>query len=294
MRLKGIYQQRSNYFKFSLLCLIIFISFVIHNLIISGLFTLFYKDAMFLLQNPDLSNPITVNYLKLVQGITSVGIFIFPLFIYAYLTRFNFNLVLPNRQNTLLAITIMILITPFISLLIKWNMYINFPDWIMRFDINSDDMIIAFLKIKNIYELLFTILILAVIPAIGEELLFRGYIQNQLGNIFKKMWFSILLTSVFFSIIHMDVHGLIPRFFLGVILGYLFYWSQSIWIPIIAHFINNAQAVIIAYITFKSTASEADFFSETDVDYRLAVFSLLSVLLLLYLVSKTNRKIEAN
>ena len=292
MRLKGIYKDKSNYFKFSVLCLLIFISFIVYNLVASGLLSFFHKEAFSLIKHQDLGNPITVNYLKIMQCLASISIFIIPTYLYSYLTKFNFNLLSPNRQDSILAITIMILISPFINLLLEWNMLIPFPEWVMNFDINSDDIIKAFLKMSNLWGLILNIIILAIIPAIGEELLFRGYLQQKIGCLFGKMYISILITSFLFSIIHMDIHGLIPRFFLGIILGLLFFWSKSLWIPIIAHFTNNAQAILVSYQDFNLINTENDVFYGINTDEKTALFSLLSVCLLLYVFYEKNKKIK--
>ena len=98
---------------------------------------------------------------------------------------------------------------------------------------------------NNLWGFALNIIILAIIPAIGEELLFRGYLQEKIGHLFGKMYISILITSFLFSIIHMDIHGLIPRFFLGVILGLLFFWSKSLFLCNVGsiespNFVSNA------------------------------------------------------
>lgn len=227
------------------------------------------------------------------QGLASISIFIVPTFLYSYLTKFNFNLVSPNRQDSILAITIMTLIIPFISLLHEWNMHIPFPKWIMNFDVESEEMIKAFLRMNNLRGLFLNILILAIIPAIGEELLFRGYIQEKIGSVLGKMYISILITSFLFSIIHMDMHGLIPRFFLGIVLGLLFFWSKSLWIPIIAHFTNNAQAILVSYQDLNLIKTENDIFHEINTD-KIALFSLFSVCLLLYIFYEKTKKNRAN
>jgi len=77
---------------------------------------------------------------------------------------------------------------------------------------------------------------------------------------------------------------MIPRFALGVLLGYLFYWSNSLWLPILGHFVNNAQAVIFSFPLFKVDSGSYSLLSETKIDHMTALFSLASVLLLLYIL----------
>ena len=91
------------------------------------------------------------------------------------------------------------------------------------------------------------ILIIAVIPALGEELLFRGVIQQLFLKWNGKVHLSIWLTAFIFSAVHMQFLGFFPRLILGAVLGYMLVWSGSLWLPIIAHFTNNAFAVVVTY-----------------------------------------------
>ncbi|MDC0249633.1 CPBP family intramembrane metalloprotease [Flavobacteriales bacterium] len=239
---------------------------------------------MALIQNQDLSNQESVNHLKLMQLFTGIGLFITPTLFYAYLTNFDFKLLKLSRQNTILVIAIMMLITPFIGLLLEWNMMIPFPEWLLQFDVTSEAIVTAFLQMDTILDLFYTILVIAVVPAIGEELLFRGYLQQKIGNWLSNQKIAILITAFIFSIIHFHFQGIIPRFVLGVLLGYLFYWSNSLWLPILAHFVNNAQAVIFSYPLFKVDIGVYSLLSKTKVDPMMGLFSFVSVMLLLYIL----------
>ena len=138
----------------------------------------------------------------------------------------------------------------------------------------------------TIWDLFYTILVIAVVPAVGEELLFRGYLQKKLSNLLINTDIAILITAFLFSVIHLDFHAIIPRFVLGILLGYLFYWSGSIWLPILAHFVNNAQAVIFSYPTFKVDSGVYSILSDEKTDPILALFSFISVMLLIYVLHK--------
>ena len=110
---------------------------------------------------------------------------------------------------------------------------------------------------------------------------------------------SIIITSILFSLIHFHLNGLIPRFILGCVLGYMFYWTKSLWIPIIAHFTNNALAIIISSPYFKSfdMAQNFNHYSETDLPQTTdsaIIFSLFSVGILLYLLFRNSKQIDGN
>jgi len=284
MGFKGIYENKSSASKVGILFLLIFLSVILHTLVAVALVALFADSGMVLIQNQDLSNQASVNYLKLMQLFSGVGLFITPTLFFAYLTNFDYKLFKLSRQNAILVIAIMMLITPFIGLLLEWNMMISFPEWILQFDVNSEAIVIAFLQMDTIWDLFYTILVIAVVPAIGEELLFRGYLQQKLCNWLSNPHTAILITAFLFSAIHFHFQGMIPRFALGVLLGYLFYWSNSLWLPILAHFVNNAQAVIFSYPLFKVDSGAYSMLSETRVDPMIALFSLASVVLLLYIL----------
>ena len=289
MGLKGIYADKSSASKVGILFLLIFASVILHTLVAVALVALFAENGMALIQNQDLSNQASINYLKLMQLFSGVGLFITPTLFYAYLTNFDFKFAKLRRQNTILVIAIMLLITPFIGLLLEWNMMISFPEWLLQFDINSEAFVAAFLQMGTIWDLLFTLLVLAVVPAIGEELLFRGYLQQKLGNWLRNPHTTILITAFLFSAIHFHFQAIIPRFVLGVLLGYLFYWSNSLWLPILAHFANNAQVVIFSYPLFKIDSGAYSVFPESSVDPMIALFSLASVGLLLYILHQNIR-----
>jgi len=145
------------------------------------------------------------------QFFSAVGLFVTPTFLYAYLTNFDFKFLAISRQNSILVIAIMLLITPFIGFLLEWNMMIPFPDWLLSSDGKSEAIVEAFLKMSTYWDLLFTLLVVAVVPAIGEELLFRGYLQQKFGKWFGNIHTSILITAFLFSAIHFHFQGIIPQ-----------------------------------------------------------------------------------
>jgi membrane protease YdiL (CAAX protease family) len=104
------------------------------------------------------------------------------------------------------------------------------------------------LLMSNFGYYLFNILMIAIIPAVGEELIFRGVFQNLFAEICKNTHASILITAILFSAVHGQIFGFLPRFVLGIFLGYLMVWSKSVWLPVLAHFVNNGLAVTAYYL----------------------------------------------
>jgi hypothetical protein len=94
---------------------------------------------------------------------------------------------------------------------------------------------------------LLNLFICAALPAIGEEFFFRGTLQQLFNQWFKNKHVAIIVTAFLFSAIHLQFYGFIPRFLLGLYLGYLFVWTGSLWAPIFAHFLHNGISVGIQY-----------------------------------------------
>lgn len=293
MRFKALYKNKSSFNKLSLLILLVIFSIFLITLIGIFITNVIFSDLE--IANRDLSNYLYVNYLKAIQLLSGLGLFIIPVLVYSYLTNHNLNFRNQiNRQNLLLVLAIMLLIPPFISLLLEWNMRIPIPDFLVFLNNDSEPIIRAFLSMNSLFDLAYNLFVIAVIPAIGEELLFRGYLQKQLSHIFNNIHLSILLTAFLFSAVHLHFHGLLPRFVLGVLLGYLLYWSKNLWIPIIAHFVNNALAVILSYKSIKIESGSYALFSEEKVSHMSATFSFIAVALLLYLFYKNTKKKTEN
>ena len=103
------------------------------------------------------------------------------------------------------------------------------------------------LSASNIFELLLVILVVAVVPAISEEAMFRGFVQRSF-ELKLKPYLAIFLTALFFSAYHFNPYGFVPLFILGAYFGFTAYMSRSLVIPMILHFLNNFSAVILYHI----------------------------------------------
>ncbi|MFW6019037.1 MAG: type II CAAX prenyl endopeptidase Rce1 family protein [Bacteroidales bacterium] len=223
------------------------------------LFDFSMEEIQMLTQNPEF--PKAIGALKFLQGISQIGTFILPPLIFVALTQqksirsyFMFNKV--NDNNTWFwSVMGVFTIVPFIGILMHWNMSIDLPDylsgienWMKQSEETSAELMQSFLDVNSGKGLLINLLIIAVLPALGEELLFRGGIQQILRELLKNKHLAIIVTAIFFSAFHMQFYGFLPRFVLGVLLGYAFYLSGNIWIPILMHFVNNAFSVTVAYL----------------------------------------------
>lgn len=189
---------------------------------------------------------------------------------------------------------ITIVVMPFNALLIEWNLQMDLPDFLAFFENwakQSEDELKLLTEIMtdfaNPIELLIGILAIAVIPAIGEELLFRGMIQRKLSFMINPH-IAIWLVAILFSAIHLQFYGFLPRMLLGILFGYLYWWSGNIWIPIFAHFVNNAFTVLIVY--FSNISSISGEIEEQSVPLTFSLFSLGLTLILLYIFYRGQQK----
>jgi len=213
------------------------------------------------LANPGLAPKDTndFSFMKVVQGFSSVGLFIIPPFLLAIFSRGNVGAQLrinksPGFLLVILSMILMIAQIPLINASAEWNNQLVFPDFLkevgnwMRIKEDEAKVITeGFLDMPDIRSLIIALVLIAVIPAIGEELLFRSSIQPLLIKWTGRPHLAIWLTAFIFSFIHFQFFGFIPRFFIGAFLGYLMHWSGNAWTSIAAHFANNATQVIGYY-----------------------------------------------
>ncbi|MGD9976908.1 MAG: lysostaphin resistance A-like protein [Bacteroidales bacterium] len=193
-------------------------------------------------------NATSVGALKILQVSQTVGMFIFPGFFLAYLyskqpkSYLGFNSV--DSKNILLVVVTMLISLPGINLLASLNEQIPLSDWMIRMETSAEMLTKAFMGTDGFAAFFLNLIMVAVLPAIGEELVFRGIIQKHLSNLTRSSFVGIMLTALLFSAFHLQFKGFVPRFALGVMFGYMYVWSGSIWLPMVAHFTNNCIATV--------------------------------------------------
>jgi len=194
------------------------------------------------------------------QGVvTFIGLILIPII---HLTRLEHKSLAPffPRQQRLVFILMLVagigLTFPIsISPLAEWNMNMKFPEFMSGFEqwAKTEEerlakLTAAITDFQSPWELMLGILVVALLPAIGEELVFRGMIQQELWRGTRNIHVAIWVSATVFSAIHMQFYGFIPRLCLGALFGYLYYWSGNLLIPMFSHFFNNAFAVVMVYL----------------------------------------------
>ena len=208
------------------------------------------------------SKPMDIGMLKLSQLLLTVGVIALPPFFLAYfisdkpLKFLQLDTKNVNWIDILLVVLFMIMIIPFINLLGDWNHHLVLPkdfhgieSWMKSSEDEAAQLTDKFLKVNTVQGFLFNIFLIAVLPAIGEELYFRGALQGVIQQ-WRGVRTSIWIVAIVFSTIHMQFYGFVPRMLMGAFFGYLLFWSGNMWLPIAAHFTNNVIAVIFYYLQF--------------------------------------------
>jgi len=235
------------------------------SLAAAGIWTAMTGQSVFSMQK-DMLNPKYADAMRVMQLVSTLGIFFLPAWATAkYISKkpfrfLGFNSYFGLRQVGL-AILIMLASLPLVGALSELNKLIPLsPGLIAKFKAMEDsyeEQVKILSRITGVTEYILSLIIMAIVPAIFEETLFRGGIQNLLQRITKSPWLAIGITSIIFSAIHLSFYGFLPRLGLGIILGLLFYYSESLWLPIIAHCFNNALVVTqIYYLTSKGKPIE--------------------------------------
>ena len=112
--------------------------------------------------------------------------------------------------------------------------------------------VLGMAQMKSFGDYIYSLIILAFLPALFEEMFFRGALQQTFVRLFRNAFVGILVTSIFFSAAHFSFYGFLTRLFLGLLLGYIFYYGKNIWLNITAHFLNNAVVVTGLYMLSRS------------------------------------------
>lgn len=131
--------------------------------------------------------------------------------------------------------------------LADWPMVLKFIEPFKAMNARIDEQFSMLLDIKTPKSLVAILIVVALLPAIAEEFFFRGFLQPLVKNVLENKHLAIWITALTFSAIHMQWDAFVPRVLLGAFLGYLLEWGSHLWLPIVAHFLNNAITIVLVY-----------------------------------------------
>lgn len=261
MQLRASLSDRTPYRKFLIVVGLTLIGAVLFTAIGTLLSNLLFGinmtgDASILEQE---GNTSLANAFRLFQALAAIGTFILPAWAASYLFSMDSSAYLgitqkPTGVQIAAVFALLIVAIPFINWMMQVNGTMNLPaglkdlqDWMAMTEAQASKITKLLLGSTGVSDLLINLIVIAIIPAIGEELLFRGVIQKLFTELANSKVFAVIFTAILFSALHMQFFGFFPRFALGVMLGFLYVWSGSLWVSIAAHFINNAMAVILTW-----------------------------------------------
>lgn len=242
---------------------------------------------------------VSTGFLYYMQGLQSIGLFIVPaILVYILILRDEAETVFTGKRYiftaALLVIVTLIFSAPLLQKLIEWNESLQLPASLHEFETTLKTLEEERVKIveqllsgKGATFFLINILVVSILPALGEELFFRGILQTLLTNWFRNLHVGILATAVVFSAAHLQFYGFLPRLILGMYFGYLFFWSKNIWIPILAHFFNNSIAVFLSFIVDGTDTRFTRYLSQMNNTSALAL--CISIVLTVFLILLTRR-----
>ncbi|MFL5739250.1 MAG: type II CAAX prenyl endopeptidase Rce1 family protein [Flavisolibacter sp.] len=209
------------------------------------------------ISSDSLNDPKNADILRIIQALSViVGMFAPAVITASILNRKPFALLgfqKTVRMKQVLLVLAIVILSLFIATAFS---YINklipvspwWKDWSDRLEKQYADQVTVMLNLKSFGGYISSLLIMAFLPALCEETLFRGGLQNFLTRATRLPWLSILIVSIIFSLVHFSFYGFLPRLFLGVILGTIYYFTNNIWLSLCAHFLNNALAVTQVYM----------------------------------------------
>ncbi len=257
------------------------------------------KTLFQLLEGIDRNDGLYTYFMKYLQFISHLGMFIIPSLIAAWafglnIKKYLFLQYIPSARILFLSIILLFLSLPFINFLIEQNLQMHFPErlkgienWMRNTEKAAEELTHTFLTVETISGLLFNLFLIAIIPAIGEEFMFRGVLmrifQRWTGDSHAAVW----ITAIIFSAIHFQFFGFFPRLVLGIFFGYLVIYTKSLWPAMVAHFVNNAVAVLAFYF-YKNKISETaiENIGKGSGGFWVALVSLVAVVVVLYIIRR--------
>ncbi|HAP00534.1 MAG TPA: hypothetical protein DCQ93_01290 [Bacteroidetes bacterium] len=236
-----------------------------------------------------------INALKFIQLLTSVGTFLVPSILFGLAKNPGHDFLKLRSKTPLLffffSAAIIFLSAPIINEVYEWNKNFDFNSFgsfgIEMKNAEKQNQLLTniFLFMPSFQDFMINILIVAVVPAVAEELFFRGVLQQLIKEASKSSHLAVWMTAVLFSAFHFDITGFIPRVLLGALLGYVFLWSGNLLVSMTGHFINNAAQVVLVYL-FQTGNISYDASGDEPTPFYITVIFTLAMIATIYFFYK--------
>jgi membrane protease YdiL (CAAX protease family) len=265
--MKGSLENSTGFVQALMLLALIFAGYIAASVIsvVCAMVQLFpeTKDVLKILEAINTSPAI----IRQIQFTSAVFTFLFPAFFAAYLFSGNYreylHLETPFSGSTAFwTAASMLVVLPALNFVTYLNMQMSLPpalshleELMKALEEQAERVIKIMIDTDRPGIYIVNVLIIAVLAALSEEILFRGVLQNVFGKFLQNRHVVIWAVAIIFSTIHFQFYGFLPRMLLGVYFGYLLLYTGSIWVPILAHFMNNFTAVTITWIYRRDEAT---------------------------------------
>ncbi|MDR3261544.1 MAG: CPBP family intramembrane metalloprotease [Tannerella sp.] len=284
--MKGLFANRSLFFQLGVMLAGLLIGALSGSLILSVIYRIAGVSFSDVLHEP-------VWTIQVTQLLSSVFTFLLPAWFTAWFCserpkEFLYLRGFPGIRLLFLLTLATLLISPTISLTGYFNSQMRLPDFMAPLEAwmkDSEDLAAGIIERmvsgKGPLSFILNLIVVAVAAGVTEEFLFRGALFSIFRKKIRNPQVVIWSVAVLFSAIHCQFYGFIPRMLLGAYLGYLLYWTKTIWAPVFAHFLNNAGA-----LTGMSNDSlkENAFFTEELAPGDIGWFSVVAGISLLFFI----------
>ena len=236
---------------------------------------------------------VNINFLKYAQLLSHLGLFVAASLIFAFLVGRNPMTYLQGRKapmfsGLIISVLIMLAALPMVNYVMELNQQFSLPEslgrleeWMRQSEDAAEEMTERFLDVSSWQGLVFNIFLIAVVPAVGEEFIFRGALQRILRQWSGNVHIAVIVAAILFSAMHLQFYGFLPRLLLGLVLGYMFIITGNIWVPVVAHFFNNAAAVLMHFMVHNNIIDyQVEDVGTGSMAPVMSIISLLAVLLL--------------
>ena len=283
------------------------LGFQLIGILIGGLVALPFYDGNFISLFEAISDPLSNPEVKIpfmiTQGVGSAfGMIFIPWLIYTrmFKLQLNFGQTKATIQPVLFTFLIVVFFMVVNSPVGEWNQNITFPSALSGLEqilqLMEENMKVLtelLIEFNSFGEFVLGLVVIAVIPAIGEELVFRGLVQNHLVRITKNIHIAIWVAAFIFGAIHMQFYGLFPRMLLGALFGYLYFFSGKLSYAMFAHFFNNGIAVVAVYMHQLGKIEYDIESNESLLWYQVLISALVLILLLLAFKRNTRNELAS-
>lgn len=269
-------------------------------LISSALFHIPLSDILNLLGNTsDASN---IGFLKFYNAFATFGAWVVSAFLFTKVRSYKVNSLwkfqMPKVRFIWALLPVLFISAVVVSAyLLNLNERLPIPVSVRSFfnSANSAKMLENMLQMNTNLDLFVNIICIALFPALFEEIFFRGTLQPLFSGFFKNHHVGIWLCSITFALVHLNIDQIMPMMFLALVLGYLFYYTKSIYTNILIHFLNNSLAIFAYYYQNNSGIAKQvveNKFAPNMLSFFLFLGIIVSIFIFIIQQHKLNHKHE--